>query len=85
MMTAGPKAANGDWPWLGHYPENVDWHAPIPVKPVYALLDDTAGRYPDYPAFDFMGKKWTYGELARLARDLLSSQRRAHRQDQRQQ
>ena len=65
-MTAGPKAENGDWPWLGHYPENVDWHAPIPVKPIYALLDDTAGRYPDYPAFDFMGKKWTYGELARL-------------------
>lgn len=55
-----------DWPWLSHYPEGVDWHAPLPVKPVYAMLDDTAARYPDHSAFDFMGKKWTYAELARL-------------------
>jgi long-chain acyl-CoA synthetase len=65
-MTAGLEAESGTWPWLAHYPENVDWYAPIPEKPIYALLDDTADRYPDHPAFNFMGKKWTYAEMRRL-------------------
>lgn len=65
-MTAVAEAAPKDQPWTAHYPPGVDWNAPIPVKPVYALLDDTAAKHPDKPGFDFLGKKWTYAELARL-------------------
>jgi long-chain acyl-CoA synthetase len=53
-------------PYLAHYPEGIDWHAEIPVKPVYALLDDSVARYPDMPAFDFLGKKLTYAQLGAL-------------------
>ena len=44
----------------------MNWHADIPVKPLYALLDDTVALHAHQPAFDFMGRKWTYGELAGL-------------------
>ncbi len=64
--TVFPEAETGSWPWLAHYPEGVDWHASIPAKPVHAILDDTAALHPDKPAFDFMGRKWNYAELAAL-------------------
>jgi long-chain acyl-CoA synthetase len=65
-MTAVPEADAGTWPWLAHYPEAMDWYADIPVKPLYALLDDTTALHAHQPAFDFMGRKWTYGELSAL-------------------
>jgi long-chain acyl-CoA synthetase len=65
-MTAVPKTEENAWPWLAHYPADMDWHANIPVKPLYALLDDTVAKHPHQPAFDFMGKKWTYAELGKL-------------------
>jgi long-chain acyl-CoA synthetase len=65
-MTAVPKTDYSAWPWLAHYPEAMDWHADIPVKPLYALLDDTVAKHGHQPAFDFMGKKWTYSELGAL-------------------
>lgn len=64
--TVIPEPETGNWPWLKHYPEGVDWHAEIQVKPVFAMLDETAAKYPDHSAFDFMGKKWTYAELKAL-------------------
>jgi long-chain acyl-CoA synthetase len=65
-MTAVPKTDDGAWPWLAHYPEAMDWHADIPVKPLYALLDDTVALHGHQPAFDFMGRKWTYSALGKL-------------------
>ena len=65
-MTAVPKTEDNTWPWLAHYPEAMNWHAEMPVKPLYALLDDTVALHPHQPAFDFMGKKWTYDELGKL-------------------
>jgi long-chain acyl-CoA synthetase len=65
-MTAVPKTDDSAWPWLAHYPENMDWHADIPVKPLYALLDDTVALHGHQPAFDFMGRTWTYGALGEL-------------------
>jgi long-chain acyl-CoA synthetase len=61
-----PEPESASWPWLARYPDGVDWHADIPVKPIYAMLDDTASAHPEKPAFDFMGKKWNYRELASL-------------------
>ena len=62
-MTAVQTAEDGAWPWLAHYPEAMDWHADIPVKPLYAILDDAVAKHSHQPAFDFMGKKTTYGEM----------------------
>jgi long-chain acyl-CoA synthetase len=63
MAVAIQEDADGAWPWLAHYPQGVDWHAALPVKPLYALLDDTVARHPQQPAFNFMGKRSTYAQL----------------------
>ncbi len=46
----------------------------VPVRAVSALLDDAVARYPDRPAMEFMGRRWTYrafGDLvSRAARGL---------------
>lgn len=66
-MTAVADAASIAAPlWVAHYPPGARWDAPIPVKPIYALLDDAAVQYADKPGFDFLGKKWTFAELGRL-------------------
>ena len=64
-MTA-TESVSSPPPWSGHYPPDIAWDAPIPVKSLYALLDDTVARFPDRPAFDFLGRKWTYAELGDL-------------------
>jgi long-chain acyl-CoA synthetase len=63
---AVPKPANDAWPWLARYPDGVDWNAKLPIKPLYAILDDTVARHPGQPAFNFMGKRSTYGQLGNL-------------------
>ncbi|MAG95254.1 MAG: long-chain fatty acid--CoA ligase [Alphaproteobacteria bacterium] len=54
--------------WLEAYPENIDWQADIPVKPLHALLDDTVDRFPQNPFLDFLGKKYSYGEIGDMVR-----------------
>lgn len=65
-MTAAVEVTTKRPLWLAHYPPGVDWDAEIPVKPIYALLDDAARQYGNRPGFDFLGKKWTFSELAQL-------------------
>src|SRR6266496_3434052 len=57
-------------PWLTGYPEGVAKSLePYPEKSVYALLEDSARRFPDSPAVAFwlpgapMGKTLSYREL----------------------
>jgi long-chain acyl-CoA synthetase len=50
-------------PWTKSYPAGVHWDAELPITPVQQLLDDTAAKWPDKIALDFMGKKTTYREL----------------------
>ena len=49
--------------WLEHYPDGVDWNAPIPAKPLYVLMDDAVARFPQRPCLDFLGRIYTYAEL----------------------
>ncbi len=51
-------------PWLAHYPDGVDWAAPIQVAPLHALLRDTAERFPQRPAWDFLGRRTTWAQAA---------------------
>ncbi len=52
------------FPWLKTYPDTVAWHAAIEALPVHMLLDRTAERFGDRPAFDFLGRKWDWKEIA---------------------
>lgn len=56
------------------YPKGINWDAHIPVYPVFDMLDATAAKYPDRPAFDFLNYKLSWGEIhsqaCRLARTL---------------
>jgi len=54
-------------PWLKNYTEGVDWHAPLEPAPLFKLLDDTAARHGDLPALDFLGRRYTFAEIKRLA------------------
>lgn len=51
-------------PWLDHYPDGVDWHAPIPVAPLHALMQEAGARFGPRPAFDFLGRRTSWAEAA---------------------
>jgi long-chain acyl-CoA synthetase len=53
--------------WLASYPANVDWHAKIPAKPLYALLDEAVARFADRPCVDFLDKRFSYREIGEMA------------------
>mgnify|MGYP002147451152 CR=1 FL=1 len=61
-------------PWDAAYPAGLRWDAPLPLRPVTAILDDTVARFPERPALAFMGRTVSYRELgdlvARAARGL---------------
>lgn len=53
--------------WLKIYPEKIDWHFDVRPRPLYSLLEETAAQYPNNPAFDFLGKKYSWREIYDLA------------------
>ena len=55
-----------DMPWIKSYPVGVRWDIDIAPMPVQRLLDDTAAKWPDHPALQFMGKRIEYRELQAL-------------------
>ena len=62
-------------PWLANYPPEVAHTlAPFPEKSVYALLNESAARFPDHPAVVFpvapMAKRLTYAQLLAEAEQL---------------
>jgi long-chain acyl-CoA synthetase len=54
-------------PWIKSYPPGVRWDAEIPLKPVQQILEESASKWPNNPAVDFMGRKISYSELDDLA------------------
>ena len=62
MDSAAPS-----YPWLKHYPPAVDWAAPLHGKPVFALLEESAARFPDHDCIDFQDKRFTYAEVKALS------------------
>jgi len=61
-----PQAKPAAPPWLPKYPAAVKWDAAIPARPVFEILEDTCRTYGSRPAFDFLDKKWTWGEIGAL-------------------
>ena len=54
-------------PWIKSYPPGVRWDADIPLMPVQQILEDSAAKWPNNLALDFMGKRISYDELNYLA------------------
>ena len=50
-------------PWLRAYPEGIDWAFNEPPGTLTALLDEAVRRFGPRPAMDFLGRRWSYGEL----------------------
>ena len=49
--------------WLRHYPKGVDWHMPIPQRPLPELLARACAAFPDNPAISFLGRVTSYADL----------------------
>lgn len=47
-------------PWAKKYPPSVDWQAPLPVAPLYSILDNAVRDYADHDFIDFMGRLYSY-------------------------
>ena len=50
-------------PWLHAYPAAIDWAFNEKPGTLTALLDDAVRRFGPRPALDFLGRRWSYGEL----------------------
>ncbi|HEY4165112.1 MAG TPA: long-chain fatty acid--CoA ligase [Dongiaceae bacterium] len=61
-----PSAAPA-YSWLTHYPPDVDWAAPLEPRPLFALLEDAAARFPENDCVDFQDKRFTYAEIKKLS------------------
>lgn len=63
-----------DLPWLRGYPADVAWDQTFTPRPLYTLFDEAAARAPSQPYLDFLGRSYSYGEIAlavnRFARGL---------------
>ena len=54
-------------PWLGAYPPEVDWHAEIEPISLPEMLARAGRLHHDRPAFDFFGRRTTWGQAAAAA------------------
>jgi long-chain acyl-CoA synthetase len=51
------------YPWLKHYPADVDYFQTLTPEPLPSVLDRTVARFGARPATGFLGKTLTYAEL----------------------
>ncbi len=52
--------------WEKSYPADIDWHAPLTLQALPALMENAATKYRDRPAIDFMDRIYSFGEVAGL-------------------
>lgn len=64
--TISKPASTAKHPWLKKYPEGIAWDAKVIESPLYDLLEASAAKFPDRYLLDFLGKKYTYGEISKL-------------------
>ena len=55
------------YPWLGHYPEGVNWNAQFEPLAVHELLERAVQKFGSRPCTNFFGKTLTYQEIGQLA------------------
>ena len=63
-----PRAAplGRPYPWEASYPDGVTWKLEVVRRPLFRILDDAVGAWPDNPCLTFQGKSYTYREVDAL-------------------
>ena len=61
--TAGQTGLELDYPWLRHYPQNVNWHRTFTPAPLQSILEGAARAYGSRPCTNFFGRLTTYAEI----------------------
>ncbi len=56
--------------WLASYPANIAWDVTIEPKPLFAILDAAEQQYGSRPAVEFMGRRFTFSEIAASVRNM---------------
>jgi len=56
--------------WEKSYPQNIRWNDALWTGPLFEYLDNAQHLYPNRPAFNFMGKIWTWDTIAILVNKL---------------
>lgn len=52
--------------WEKSYPEGISWSKPVWTGTINTYMENARRQFGDRPGFNFMGKKWTWGEIANL-------------------
>ncbi len=60
-------------PWLKNYPEAIQWDYLPEPKPAHEMLSQTAAKFPEHRAINFLGTYVTYAELDRQVGTLATS------------
>ncbi|MGB4058168.1 MAG: long-chain fatty acid--CoA ligase [Alphaproteobacteria bacterium] len=55
-----------NFPWIAHYDSDVKAQIDFPSAPVFSMMDDAVKIHGARPAFDFLGKKYSWNEIAAL-------------------
>lgn len=58
--TSGAVAVH---PWSDVYPEEIDWHAPIPPRPLFTLVNEAVESHPEVVCTNFLGRTLTYAQI----------------------
>ncbi|GAB5601571.1 long-chain fatty acid--CoA ligase [Thermus sp. FJN-A] len=61
-------AQTGSKPWLNRYDPGVPAEISVPPIPLWRFLEESAKRYPNHVALEFLGKTLSYAELWELSR-----------------
>jgi dicarboxylate--CoA ligase PimA len=61
----GPSAPS-KYPWRSAYPAEIEWEQELPVTSLPVLFEETQARFATRPCVDFLGKRFTYLEIATL-------------------
>lgn len=60
LDTSGAVAVH---PWSDVYPKDIDWHAPIPPRPLFSLVNDAVECHPEVVCTHFLGRTLTYAQI----------------------
>jgi long-chain acyl-CoA synthetase len=68
FLSLGARVGNtpAPRPWEALYPDGIDWHADLLVKPLPTLLDEAVRAFPDNICVRFRGRQYKYAEIADL-------------------
>ncbi len=62
-MAAGTTTNQLAQNWMGSYPSDVDWNAPLSAQTLPDMFDEAVAQFGALPLTDFLGKKLTFSEL----------------------